>query len=134
METKKTIKELADELGISKQAVRKYFNKLPSTMIPTTEKGKYILTLDIQDFIRSKASTVNSTKTPTVDKLVDTLKDEFIADKDNQITDLKVQNDDLRKLLAQHHQLHLKTQQRLEEKTLLLEKVQKKRWWQIWTN
>lgn len=116
METKKTIKELADELGISKQAVRKYFNKLPSTMIPTKEKGKYILSLDIQDFIRSKASTVNSTKTPTVDKLVDTLKDEFIADKDNQITDLKVQNDDLRKLLDQQQQLQLKTQQMLEEK------------------
>ena len=107
---------------------------LPSTMIPTKEKGKYILSLDIQDFIRSKASTVNSTKTPTVDKLVDTLKDEFIADKDNQITDLKVQNDDLRKLLDQQQQLQLKTQQMLEEKTLLLEKVQKKRWWQIWTN
>ena len=134
METKKTIKELADELGISKQAVRKYINKLPSTMIPTKEKGKYILSLDIQDFIRSKASTVNSTKTPTVDKLVDTLKDEFIADKDNQITDLKVQNDDLRKLLDQQQQLQLKTQQMLEEKTLLLEKVQNKRWWQIWTN
>ena len=128
METKKTIKELADELGISKQAVRKYFNKLPSTMIPTKEKGKYILSLDIQDFIRSKASTVNSTKTPTVDKLVDTLKDEFIADKDNQITDLKVQNDDLRKLLDQQQQLQLKTQQMLEEKTLLLETVQKRKW------
>src|SRR5574340_1156803 len=76
----------------------------------------------------------NSTKTPTVDKLVDTLKDEFIADKDNQITDLKVQNDDLRKLLNQQQQLQLKTQQIKKKKTLLLEKVQKKRWWQIWTN
>ena len=54
METKKTIKELADELGISKQAVRKYFNKLPSTMIPTKEKGKYILSLDIQDLYGQK--------------------------------------------------------------------------------
>lgn len=60
-------------------------------------------------------------------KLVDTLKDEFIADKDNQITDLKVQNDDLRKLLDQQQQLQLKTQQMLEEKTLLFREGSKKK-------
>lgn len=30
-----TIKELADKLGISKQAVRRYFDQLPPSLIPT---------------------------------------------------------------------------------------------------
>ena len=45
-----------------------------------------------------------------------------------QIEDLKEQNHDLRKLLNQQQQLQLKTQQMLEEKTLLLETVQKRKW------
>ena len=35
----KTLKELADELGVSKQAVRKHFDKLPPTLVPTKENG-----------------------------------------------------------------------------------------------
>ena len=51
-----------------------------------------------------------------------------------QIEDLKEQNHDLRKLLNQQQQLQLKTQQMLEEKTLLLETVQKNKWWKFWKN
>ena len=51
-----------------------------------------------------------------------------------QIEDLKEQNHDLRKLLNQQQQLQLKTQQMLEEKTLLLETVQKRKWWKFWKN
>lgn len=77
----KTLKELADELGVSKQAVRKHFDKLPPTLVPTKENGKYLLSLEIQNFISSKVSTVDTTKVSTVDTLVDTLKDELISEK-----------------------------------------------------
>lgn len=30
-----TIKELADELGITKQAIRRYFDQLPTELVPT---------------------------------------------------------------------------------------------------
>lgn len=33
-----TIKELADKLGISKQAVRRYFDQLPPSLIPTKKR------------------------------------------------------------------------------------------------
>ena len=33
----KTIKQIADELGISKQAVRKHLNKLPVTTVSTVQ-------------------------------------------------------------------------------------------------
>lgn len=33
--TDMTIKELAEQLGISKQAVRRYFDQLPPSLIPT---------------------------------------------------------------------------------------------------
>ena len=133
----KTLKELADELGVSKQAVRKHFDKLPPTLVPTKENGKYLLSLEIQNFIRSKVSTVDTTKVSTVDTtkvstvdtLVDTLKDELISEKNSQITDLRKQNNDLRKLLDQQQQLQFKTQQMLEEKTLLLDTARKRKWW-----
>lgn len=125
----KTLKELADELGVSKQAVRKYFDKLPPTLVPTKENGKYLLSLEIQNFISSKVSTVDTTKVSTVDTLVDTLKDELISEKNSQITDLRKQNNDLRKLLDQQQQLQFKTQQMLEEKTLLLDTARKRKWW-----
>ena len=121
----KTLKELADELGVSKQAVRKHFDKLPPTLVPTKENGKYLLSLEIQNFISSKVSTVDTTKVSTVD----TLKDELISEKNNQITDLRKQNNDLRKLLDQQQQLQFKTQQMLEEKTLLLDTARKRKWW-----
>ena len=40
----------------------------------------------------------------------------------------------LHDLLDQQQQLQLKTQQMLEEKTLLLETVQKRKWWKFWKN
>lgn len=121
----KTLKELADELGVSKQAVRKHFDKLPPTLVPTKENGKYLLSLEIQNFISSKVSTFDTTKVSTVD----TLKDELISEKNSQITDLRKQNNDLRKLLDQQQQLQFKTQQMLEEKTLLLDTARKRKWW-----
>jgi len=36
-----TIKELADELGITKQAVRRYFEQLPIELVPTKKGGSY---------------------------------------------------------------------------------------------
>ena len=125
----KTLKELADELGVSKQAVRKHFDKLPPTLVPTKENGKYLLSLEIQNFISSKVSTVDTTKVSTVDTLVDTLKDELISEKNSQITDLRKQNNDVRTLLDQQQQLQFKTQQMLEEKTLLLDTALKRKWW-----
>lgn len=48
---------------------------------------------------------------------------------------MEVKDEQIKKLqqaLDQQQQLQLKTQQMLEEKTLILETAQKKKWWQVW--
>ena len=48
IEELKTIKELADEWGISKQAVLKRIQKLPSNKKPQKVNGKYLISLEIK--------------------------------------------------------------------------------------
>ncbi|MGO3274451.1 MAG: DUF536 domain-containing protein [Staphylococcus equorum] len=57
---KKTIKELADELGVSKQAIRKHLDKLPPTLSVTKEQGKIILDADVIAFVESRVTVVTS--------------------------------------------------------------------------
>lgn len=49
-----TIKEVADELGVTKQAIRHYFAKLPTNLAPTKKDGTYLLSLETKDFIASE--------------------------------------------------------------------------------
>ena len=101
-ENLKTIKELADELGVSKQAIQYHIKFLPTENRQKNDKKQ---TEDTQEKV-----TVNSVLL-------------------EQVSDLKEQNNDLRKLLDQQQQLHFKTQQMLEEKTLLLDTARKRKWW-----
>lgn len=52
----KTIKEFAEELGVSKQAIRKHFDKLPTKLTPKLINGKYVISIKAQEFIK-KVST-----------------------------------------------------------------------------
>ena len=129
----KTIKQVADEFGITKQAIRKHLDKLPPTLKLIKEGNTYYLSSDIQDFLKKKISTVGSKVDTKVDTQVDILKDNIIADKQVQIDKLLEQNEHLSRLLDQQQQLQLKTQELLEEKTLLLETTQNKKWWKFWS-
>ena len=127
-----TIKELADELGVSKQAIRKYFDKLPADLVPKKERGTYLLNQDIQNFIKNKVKSVDSsvdTSKQSVDSSVDTskqsvdsIKDELILDKNIQIEYFKTQIDNLiesqkkiQNLLDQQQRLSLQDKKLLEE-------------------
>lgn len=135
-----TIKELADKLGISKQAVRRYFDQLPPSLIPTKKSGTYRINSEAQAFIANKVSRVDT----NVDSKVDTNKDdidtnldthvdtsqkeeikllqkEVIADKNEQISSLKKQVERLHTLLDQQQQLTLQSNKQIDKLQLQLE-------------
>ena len=90
---------------------------MPTKNRQKNDNGIIVINLLEQDFIRERVGQKTDKK--------QTKENIFLYE---QIEDLKEQNHDLRKLLNQQQQLQLKTQQMLEEKTLLLETVQKRKW------
>lgn len=61
-----TIKELADELGVSKQAIRKHLEKLPPTLSVTKKENAIYLDTDVTAFVRSKVTRVTDNVTSKV--------------------------------------------------------------------
>jgi len=135
-----TIKELADKLGISKQAVRRYFDQLPPSLIPTKKGGAYRINSDAQAFIADKVSRVDTnidskidTNKNNIDTKLDThvdtsqkeeihlLQKEVIADKNEQISTLKKQVERLHTLLDQQQQLTLQSNKQIDKLQLQLE-------------
>ena len=51
----KTIKELADELGVSKQGVRYHMKSIPQEELKKNNKGIIVLNIEQQNFIKRKA-------------------------------------------------------------------------------
>lgn len=129
--TNKTIKEFADELGISKSKVHYQVSKLNSDQIVILNGIKY-LTSAVQKEI---SKNLGIEKTVELDSELNDFKHQIeqlemqLSKKDEQIATLH-------NLLDQQQQLQLKTQQMLTEKNLLLE--QKKtdssnaKWYQFW--
>ena len=135
-----TIKELADKLGISKQAVRRYFDQLPPSLIPIKKGGTYRINPDAQAFIANKISRVDTnidsklgTNKNNIDTKLDThvdtsqkeeiqlLQKEVIADKNEQINSLKKQVERLHTLLDQQQQLTLQSNKQIDKLQLQLE-------------
>ena len=54
-ENLKTIKELADELGVSKQGVRYHMKSIPQKELKKNNKGIVVLNIEQQNFIKRKA-------------------------------------------------------------------------------
>jgi len=133
-----TIKDLADELGITKQAVRRYFEQLPSELVPTKKGGSYQINAKAQDFIRDKVNRVDTkldsqvginkdSFSVNIDTNVDSenelikFQKEFIQDKNEQIKSLKEQINKLHMLLDQQQQLTLQSNKQIEKLQLQLE-------------
>lgn len=114
----KTIKEFADELGVTKQAIRYQVAKLYDKNLSKNEKGLSVLKPDQQRAL-NKIMTKNKDKLLSIENK--NFSEELSVSQYRQIKSLKEQNLDLRRLLDQQQKLHLKTQQLLEEKTKLIE-------------
>lgn len=114
----KTIKEFADELGVTRQAIQYHVTNNFGNKLAKNKKGISVLNLEQQRTIM-KLLTKNSDKVLSVSSKQKT--DELSVSQYKQIKNLREQNNDLRKLLDQQQQLQLRTQKQLEDKTLLLE-------------
>ncbi len=95
-ENLKTIKELADELGVSKQTIHYHIKSLSNIKRDKNNKGAVLLNEEEQKFIYSK---VNAVKDDTVkDNTVkeNTVKDNTVKDntvKDNTVKDNTIKDD-----------------------------------------
>ncbi|WP_282675380.1 HTH domain-containing protein [Lactococcus cremoris] len=90
-ENLKTIKELADELGVSKQTIHYHIKSLSNIKRDKNNKGAVLLNEEEQKFIYSK---VNAVKDDTVKD--NTVKDNTVKDntvKDNTVKDDTVKDD-----------------------------------------
>lgn len=108
-----SVRELAKELGISKQAIHKRTEQLPPEFQPEKVDGVYELTPRIADAIRDSKKQATTVNQPQVDE-VDVL--------NRQISDLKEdkkqlyrQLDQYQKLLDQQQQLTLQSNQQIHQ-------------------
>ena len=127
----KTIKELADELKVSKQTIQYHYQRLPTKNRQKDNQGKNMISLSAERLIRAKVaktfvandhqiSNKKSSKTSKEDnELIATLRrevedlksqrDKQLATKDQQISSKDRQIEHLTKLIDQQQQLQLAT-------------------------
>ena len=135
-ENLKTIKELADELGVNKQNVQYHIKSLPNKERLKNEKGIILLTIDEQNFIRAKILKISTDKISTDKVLADkvstdkistdkVLADKVSTDKENNflIEKIKIQEEQIRDLKEQRRngkeQLDIKDSQIAQMQNLL---------------
>ena len=132
-----TIKELADELGVSKQAIRKHLEKLPPTLSVTKKENAIYLDTDVTAFVRSKVTRVtdNVTSKVTSNKFnekktennlkrdeknannyeIEKILNEQLKIKDKQLAEKDKQIQTMQKLLDQQQQLSLQSNKQIEK-------------------
>lgn len=115
----KTIKQLADELGISKQRIHQVIANLPSTEKPKKQNNKYLLNKEnikvIKSFVENKSSTEKRQVVINLSSIEKQLhvKDMQLEEKDKQIKQLQKILEDQQNLLSQQQQLQLMEQKKM---------------------
>lgn len=142
----KTIKQIADEIGVSKTAVRKKIENLGLSEKVKTN-GNRIEVDERQEKLIKSAFSQKETKTANVNEvseksetlrllssMVSTLTEQ-LQEKDKQIERLQTELENAQKSADQAQQLHAMTEQKirlLEQKEQeQTEETEKKHWWKI---
>lgn len=139
-----TIKELADELGVSKDKIKYRVGKLPSNYLVKKSGVTYLKSEGIQA-IREQVmgnSPVNSLGNyppfTQYDKVVDLLEKELDVLR-KQLEEKDKQLEQAHKLIDQEQQLRMVTEQKLQflteqkdEGKAVTEEPRKKHWWKLW--
>lgn len=125
----KTIRELADELKVSKQTIQYHYQRLPTKNRQKDSQGKNVISLTAERIIRGKVAKnlVAKNQQTGSEKATKTSKEnnELIATLRREVADLKSQRDkqlatkdqqidNLTKLLGQSQQLQLLTEKKVE--------------------
>lgn len=146
----KTIKQIADELGVSKTAVRKKIENLGLSEKVKTNGNRIEVDERQEKLIKSafsqkemKTANANevSEKSETLrllSSMVSTLTEQ-LQEKDKQIERLQTELENAQKSVDQAQQLHAMTEQKIrlleqkeQEKTEEQEEIHKKPWWKLW--
>ena len=117
----KTIRELADELGVSKQRIQQIIAKLSPSKTPNKEGNRYVLNAQdvknikaLMGFENNKSSTSESTnRLVDYDVYLDVINS--IKEKDEQIKSLLEVQKQTQNLLDQQQRLALQDKKLLEE-------------------
>ncbi|ARW20885.1 hypothetical protein S100892_02350 (plasmid) [Pediococcus pentosaceus] len=125
----KTIRELADELKVSKQTIQYHYQRLPTKNRQKDSQGKNVISLTAERIIRGKVAKnlIAKNQQTGSEKATKTSKEnnELIATLIREVADLKSQRDkqlatkdqqidNLTKLLGQSQQLQLLTEKKVE--------------------
>lgn len=113
----KTIKQLAEEIGVSKTAIRKKMTDEVKTKFSETIGNTVYISKDGENIIKSsfykkKEKLVSDKNSETVTELVSILKHE-LASKNKQLDIKDIQITELQNLLNQQQQLQLMEQQKM---------------------
>jgi len=117
----KTIKELADDLGVTKQTVQYHYKLLPDKEKQVSDTGKILLNKGLQAFLSAKIDKNNTVKSAnnTAKKQfnfeeIQLLKKE-LNNKDKIISELLESQKNFQKLLDQQQVLTLQANQKIEQ-------------------
>jgi len=128
---KKTIKELADELGVSKQTVQYHFKNLPTNTYAKNDKGVYLLKDQavsiLKEKIGEKPYDENDKKTAKEDDELYRILYAQLKEKDNQIESLLSGQKQLQKLLDQQQVLTLQANKKIAELELTVNEEEEKK-------
>lgn len=122
----KTVKELADELGVSRQRVQQIISKQVASKRPKKVAGQYLISPADESFIEKKIAGTHHAKVQAnskqlSDKLQASLQEEVatlkeqIHTKDRQIQAKDNQLEKMQKLLDQSQQLQLMAENKLKK-------------------
>ncbi|MBO0483087.1 HTH domain-containing protein [Candidatus Enterococcus courvalinii] len=145
-----TIKDLADELEVSKTTIRNHLQRLPDGLAVTNEDGVIALNADVVRFVREsvemnrlkvsgKASGEVSTKIalrfpqtqfPT-DETIEFLKKQ-LEEKDNQLKSKDEMINNLLQDLRDQQKYNLLQQQKSDQLLLENQELKSRKWWQFW--
>ena len=130
-ENLKTIRELADELGVSKQRIQQIIAKLSPSKTPNKDGNRYVLNArdvknikEIMGFENDKSSTIESTnRLVDYDVYLDVINS--IKEKDEQIKILLEVQKQTQNLLDQQQRLALQDKNIIEEYKLELKSLER---------
>ena len=127
----KTIKQIADDLGVSKQAVSKRLSQLPPTEVTTNEHGIKLITPCGEKILKDSISPTKTQLPPTTTNQIDTLvsmlqkeldaKNDQLTAKDKQIEQLTAALEHTTASLQAAQALHagtLQNQQLIADETI----------------
>lgn len=138
----KTIKELADELGVTKQTVQYHYKSVPDKEKQVNDKGTILLNRGIQAILSAKIdkkntgkstkeSANNTAKKQSEFEEIKLLKEE-LNNKDKIISELLESQKNFQKLLDQQQVLTLQANQKIKELELTQTESEEKEKLTLW--